>query len=105
MNAFQRSRHVNRPTSREKEKTPNICRFYGIIIFMNCNNHDPPHFHARYEDQEIIVEVPTGIIKGQMSKRALRMLFEWSETHFEELMENWRLARERKPLKRIASLP
>jgi hypothetical protein len=30
---------------------PEICRFYGIIIFMNHNDHDPPHFHARYEDQ------------------------------------------------------
>jgi len=84
---------------------PEICRFYGIIIFMNYNDHDPPHFHARYEDQEVTVEFPTGIIKGQMSKRALRMLFEWSELHLEELMENWRLARERRPLNKIAPLP
>lgn len=25
---------------------PEICRFYGIIIFMNYNDHDPSHFHA-----------------------------------------------------------
>jgi len=84
---------------------PEICRFYGIIIFMNYNDHEPSHFHARYEDQEVIVEIPTWIVKGQMSKRALRMLFEWSELHLEELMENWRLARERKPLNSIAPLP
>jgi len=54
---------------------PEICRFYGIIIFMNYNDHDPPHFHARYEDQEVIMEIMSGIVKGQMAKRALRMLF------------------------------
>jgi len=73
---------------------PEICRFYGIIIFMNYNDHDPPHFHARYEDQEVTIEVQSGMIKGQMSKRALRLLFEWSEMHLEELMVNWRLAKE-----------
>ena len=71
---------------------PEIYRFYGIIIFMNYNDHDPPHFHARYEDQEVIMEIMSGIVKGQMAKRALRMLFEWSEIHQEKLMENWQLA-------------
>ncbi|MBN2232968.1 MAG: DUF4160 domain-containing protein [Deltaproteobacteria bacterium] len=36
---------------------PEICRFYGIVIYMNYNDHDPPHFHARYEDQEVIIEI------------------------------------------------
>ena len=84
---------------------PEICRFYGIIIFMNYNDHEPPHFHARYEDQEVIVEIQTGTVKGQMTRRALRMVFEWSEIHFEELVDNWRLSRERKPLKEIMPLP
>jgi hypothetical protein len=88
-----------------KEQMPEICRFYGIIIFMNYNDHDPPHFHARYEDQEVTIEIKSGIVKGQMSKRALRMLFEWSEIYHGELMENWRLARERKPLQKILPLP
>jgi len=71
---------------------------------MNYNDHDPPHFHARYEDQEVIIEIKSGIVKGQMSKRALRMLFEWSEIHHEDLMENWRLARERKQLQKVSPL-
>jgi hypothetical protein len=84
---------------------PEICRFYGIIIFMSYNDHDPPHFHARYEDQEVTIEIKSGTVKGQMSKRALRMLFEWSEIHREELMENWRLARERKQHQKVPPLP
>ena len=83
---------------------PEISRFYGIIIFMNYNDHEPPHFHARYEGQEVTIEINSGVVKGQMSKRALRMLFEWSEIHQEELWHNWLLARERRPLEKILPL-
>ncbi len=83
---------------------PEICRFYGIVIFMNYNEHDPPHFHARYQDQQVSIEIKTGIVTGKMSRRALRMLFEWSERHQEELMRNWDLARDRKSLEKISPL-
>ena len=84
---------------------PEICRFYGLIIFMNYNEHSPPHFHVRYQDQEITVEIQTGTVEGKMSKHGLRMIFEWYEQHLDELQMNWDLARERKPLQRIAPLP
>ncbi|MFW5810207.1 MAG: DUF4160 domain-containing protein [Thermodesulfobacteriota bacterium] len=32
---------------------------------MNYNDHSPPHFHAKYEDQEIIMEIRSGIVKGK----------------------------------------
>jgi hypothetical protein len=71
---------------------------------MHYNDHDPPHFHAKYENQEIIMEIPTGMVKGYMSKRALSMIFDWFEPHRGELMENWKLARDRKPLRKITPL-
>ena len=43
---------------------PEICRFCGIIIFMNYNDHGPPHFHARYEDQWVTIEIKSGIVCG-----------------------------------------
>lgn len=39
---------------------PEISRFYGIVIYMNYNDHDPPHFHARYREQEVSVEIIGG---------------------------------------------
>jgi hypothetical protein len=71
---------------------------------MNYSDHDPPHFHARHQDQEVVIEIQTGIVQGKMSKRALRMLFEWVEKYQDALMENWELARGRKPLKKIPPL-
>jgi hypothetical protein len=83
---------------------PEICRFYGIIIFMNYSDHNPPHFHARYQDQEVLVEINTGIVEGKMPKRALQMLFEWTEKYKVELLRDWELAKERKQLDKIPPL-
>ena len=84
---------------------PTISRFYGIVVYMNYNDHAPPHFHARYQDQEITVEIQTGLVTGSMSRRALQMLFDWLDEHQRELMENWERARQHELLKNIAPLP
>lgn len=85
-------------------KMPIISRFFGIIIYMYWRDHAPPHFHAKYGDQQITVEIETGIIKGNMSKRAKKMVQEWRESHKEELLTDWKLAEERKTLNRIEPL-
>jgi hypothetical protein len=38
---------------------PTISRFFGIIIFMNYNDHLPAQFHARYQEEEVTVEIET----------------------------------------------
>jgi hypothetical protein len=84
---------------------PEISRFYGIAITMNFNDHNPPHFHATYQDYEVSIEINTGIVHGSMPKRALKMIFEWLELHKSELLEDWQLAQDRKSLLKIAPLP
>ena len=39
---------------------PEICRFFGIVIAMYYNDHDPPHFHAVYNEYQGIVEIDLG---------------------------------------------
>lgn len=84
---------------------PVISRFYGIVVFMNFREHEPPHFHVVYQDQEVSIEIETGIVEGKMSKRALRMVFEWAELHHDELLENWERVRTRQTLHPINPLP
>ena len=84
---------------------PEISRFYGIIITMNYREHNPPHFHAIYQEYEITVEIKTGIVSGKMPKRALNMIFEWLDLHKAELLEEWDLAQDRKSLVKIEPLP
>jgi len=83
---------------------PTISRFFGIIIFMNYNDHMPPHFHARYQDQEVTVEIETGVVQGKMSRRALRMVLDWSEKYQPELLMNWERVRARRPLQSVPPL-
>jgi hypothetical protein len=83
---------------------PIISRFFGIIVFMYWRDHTPPHFHAKYGDDEIIVEIKSASITGRMPARAVSMVQEWRELHKDELMENWRLAEHNRALKRIEPL-
>jgi hypothetical protein len=83
---------------------PEISRFLGIVIAMYYNDHAPPHFHAKYGDFEITVEIATGTVNGNFPKRALKLVDEWRELHRAELQADWELARARRPLTRIAPL-
>jgi hypothetical protein len=83
---------------------PEISRFLGIIIAMFYKDLAPPHFHAIYGEYEITVEIESGVINGRFPRRALRLVLEWLELHKDELLENWQLIEEKKPLKKIAPL-
>lgn len=83
---------------------PEISRFLGIVIGMFYSEHGVPHYHAVYGQQEISVEIETGAIHGEFPPRALRLVLEWATLHKQELLDNWRLAREGQLLRRIAPL-
>ena len=83
---------------------PIVSRFFGIIVFMFWREHQPPHFHAKYGDDEMIVEIQNGKVTGNISPRVLNMVQEWRELHKDELIADWELAEENKPLKRIKPL-
>ena len=72
---------------------PVISRFLGIIISMYWNDHLPPHFHAKYGEYKITVNIETGVVEGRFPKRALRLVLEWYEYHKDALMHNWELCR------------
>jgi hypothetical protein len=83
---------------------PEISRFLGIVIAMFWNDHAPAHFHAYYGDYEIEVTVEGGVVTGHFPKRALRAVLEWLDQHQDELMEDWRRAKEKEPLLPIPPL-
>lgn len=84
---------------------PEISRFFGIIVAMFYNDHAPAHFHARYGDWRIEIEIASlRILAGQLPPRALGLLMEWAAQHREALLEDWELARKHAVLKRIPPL-
>jgi hypothetical protein len=83
---------------------PEISRFYGIVIYLFYDEHNPPHFHAEYAGQKATITMKEGIVKGEMPKRALKLIFEWMEKNQEHLIEDWELSIKGLPLKRIEPL-
>ena len=83
---------------------PEISRFLGIIIAMFYNDHDPPHFHAVYDDQNGSIEIKTKKISGNLSSRIQEIVLEWLGLNEQALLENWELAKARKPLNKIKPL-
>lgn len=73
--------------------------FRGIKIYINWRDHMPPHFHAIYGGDEVIVSInDIEVIDGTMPNKQLKMLLGWAAFHQEELKENWMLAEKQQEL-------
>lgn len=83
---------------------PEICRFFGIIIAMFGDDHNPPHFHVRYGDYEAIITIKEGIVKGALPKKVLKSVFNWMDMHQSELETNWERLQEGKDVIKIEPL-
>ncbi|MBJ7608157.1 MAG: DUF4160 domain-containing protein [Candidatus Dormibacteraeota bacterium] len=38
---------------------PRVCMFHGISIWLYWTDHQPPHFHAEYAGDEVLVAIET----------------------------------------------
>ena len=84
---------------------PEISRFFGIVIKMYFNDHQPPHFHAEYSGAKVEINIVTlEVLAGSLPRRAMTLVIEWAILHRDELRENWRLARAHETLLAIEPL-
>jgi len=84
---------------------PEISRFLGIVIAIYYKEHGPAHFHAKYGEQTGAFSISElKLIDGRLPKRIISLVLEWAFEHREELMDNWRLAEARMPLRKIEPL-
>jgi len=82
---------------------PTISMFYGIVIRMYFNDHAPPHFHARYGDDEATIE-SLRLLAGALPTRALDLITTWAAVHRTELLWNWNRCRENRTPAKIDPL-
>lgn len=69
---------------------------------MHFDDPYPPHFHAEYQGRESVFSVVDGeVIEGDLPRKAVPMISDWTADHKLELLENWNLAKTHRPLKRI----
>lgn len=71
---------------------------------MYWEDHSPPHFHARYGEYEISVDIFTGVVDGKFPRRALNHVLEWYDLHRTELSDNWDRCRRREAPVEVAPL-
>jgi len=84
---------------------PEISRFYGIVIKMFFDDHNPPHFHALYGEHEVLIDINTfALFAGHFPPRALGLVIEWATLHQDELLNDWERAQGQEPLSKIEPL-
>ena len=84
---------------------PIVSSFFGIVIRMYYDEHNPPHLHAEYQGSKALLDFRGNLIKGDLpSRTALRLVRDWIDLHVDELYENWELARAGKDIKQVAPL-
>jgi hypothetical protein len=84
---------------------PEVSLFYGIRVTMYYSDHNPPHFHVEYAGRKALIDIESGsVLNGAIPNRQLKLVLAWCEIHKDELMQNWELSKDAKPLNRINPL-
>jgi Domain of unknown function (DUF4160) len=84
---------------------PIISVFFGIVVRMFYDDHNPPHIHVEYQGKKALLDFRGNILKGDLQSRtALKLVREWIDLRHAELLEDWELARHSKGIKRIDPL-
>jgi Domain of unknown function (DUF4160) len=80
---------------------PVLAEINGITIEMYPLEHPPPHFHARYAEFIIQIDIRTGdAMKGSLPLPQLRRVKNWASTRKDRLLACWLAVEEgRKPEK------
>lgn len=69
------------------------------------DDHNPPHFHVMYNEYAGVVNIETGeLLAGTLPPKVLSLVNEWREQNIKDIMQDWELATNMKPLKIIKPL-
>ena len=84
---------------------PEISRFFGIVIHIYYDDHAPPHFHAEYAGNEVLIRIDDlSVLRGHLHPRAFGLVMEWATLHQDELRKAWDDAKRRIKPSKIAPL-
>jgi hypothetical protein len=69
---------------------PKVSEFFGISIYLYFREHPPPHFHARYAEEEVLIAIEDlSVLAGTINPRALGLVIEWATLHRDDLRRAW----------------
>lgn len=64
----------------------------GIKLTMNFREHNPPHFHASYQGDEVAMLFNGSVLVGSLPQAQLKLVSEWAIVNQTQLTERWNLA-------------
>jgi hypothetical protein len=69
---------------------PEISRFLGVVVSMYFDEHNPPHFHVRYNESRAVVSIKEcSILDGSLPPRVRGLVTEWAELHQADHRRGW----------------
>ena len=84
---------------------PKISEFFGISIYVYYREHGPPHFHALYAGEEVLISIEDlSVLNGRLNPRALGLVMEWAALRKGDLRAVWQQAATHEPLDKIEPL-
>lgn len=70
---------------------PVLSTFFGIIIYIYANDHNPPHLHVKYGEFDASFNFDGDLIKGDIPKKQQKLVEAWIALYSDELVANWQL--------------
>lgn len=62
-------------------------------MYIGKKEHNPPHFHAYYQDFKGIFNIEAcEMVEGDLPRRQIKLIEAWAELHKDELFADWKLA-------------
>lgn len=81
---------------------PTVAVFDGIRIEFYYNEHYPAHFHARYAEHIVQIEIERlRVMEGHIPPAQLRKVVEWAKGRRKALADTWSRCRDGLPLEKI----
>lgn len=69
---------------------PVVAIIDGIRIEFYVNEHPPPHYHARYAEHVVQIEIASGrVLKGSLPPAQLRKVLDWQASRKQQLVDAW----------------
>ena len=63
------------------------------MYYLDNKQHNLPHIHVRYQDEEAVVSIIDGqLLDGTLKTNKMKLVQAWIEIHNDELMADWNLA-------------
>ena len=83
---------------------PEICRFYGIIIYLYWKDHNPPHVHFHYGIYECSISVIDRVVDGQAPAKVIAKVNEWIDQNEDAILALWEKAQRGEKIEKLEPL-